>query len=81
MDPKLKLKKTKNPQPIDDKITKSNKENDQPMTLKLLNNIDDDTKNLCFVNASLQLLHSITEIRNYFKNLEYKLEYNMPVCM
>ena len=81
MDPKLKLKKRKNPQPLDDKMTKSNKENDQPMTLKLLNNIDDDTKNLCFVNAALQLLHSIPEIRNYFKYLEYNLEYDMPVCM
>ena len=41
--------------------------------LKLINNSDHrEEKNLCFVNASLQLLYSITEIRDFYKNEVYR---------
>ena len=69
--------------PFEDDGNDSKKGNDQSKTmpLKLLNNIDNDTRNLCFVNSAIQLLHNIPEIRNYFKYLEFNLEHNMPVCM
>ena len=39
-------------------------------------------KNLCFVNASLQLLYSIPDVRDFFNEKEYRLNYEerLPVC-
>ena len=83
MDLNSKLKKKQYHPPFEDDGNDSNMENypSKTIPLKLLNNIDNDTRNLCFVNSAIQLLHSIPEVRNYFKHLEYSLEYNMPVCM
>ena len=52
-------------------------------TLKLVNNTGLKTeRNLCYVNASLQLLFSLKEFRDFFKSYQYKLNYQekMPVC-
>ena len=83
MDLNSKLKKKQYHPPFEEDGNDSKKENYQCKTipLKLLNNIDNETRNLCFVNSAIQLLHSIHEIRNYFKYLEYNLEYDMLVCM
>ena len=41
--------------------------------LKLINNSGNrEEKNLCFVNTSLQLLYSIKEIRDLYKNKVYR---------
>ena len=41
--------------------------------LRLINNPGLDTeKNLCFVNAALQLLYSLPEVRDFFVHQEYK---------
>ena len=39
-------------------------------------------KNLCFVNASIQLLYSIPDVRDFFKKKEYRLDFpeRLPVC-
>ena len=43
--------------------------------LKLINNSGlREENNLCFVNTSLQLLYSIPEIRDFFKNKAYKTD-------
>ena len=57
-------------------------ERDQIVTLKLWNNIDRHSRNLCFVNSALQLLHHISEFRNYFKDLDITDSdlREMPVC-
>ena len=42
--------------------------------LKLVNNRkfkNEDTRNLCFVNATIQIVHSIPDLRNYFKTVDY----------
>ena len=36
--------------------------------LKLWNDIDRNSRNLCFVNAALQLLHNISEFKTYFQS-------------
>ena len=42
--------------------------------LKLINNTGHrEEKNLCFVNASLQLLHSIPEVREFFTHRVYRI--------
>jgi ubiquitin C-terminal hydrolase len=83
MDLNSRLKKRQYHPPFEDDGNDSNAGffPSKTIPLKLLNNIDNDTRNLCFVNSAIQLLHSIPEVRNYFKHLEYSLEYNMPVCM
>ena len=83
MDLNSRLKKKQYHPPFEDDGNDSNTGffPSETIPLKLLNNIDNDTRNLCFVNSAIQLLHSIPEVRNYFKHLEYSLEYNMPVCM
>ena len=44
--------------------------------LKLVNNTSYEAeKNLCFVNASLQLLYSIPGVRHFFQKKEYRLNY------
>ena len=50
--------------------------------LKLVNNIKNDktTWNLCFVNASIQTIHRITDLKDYFKSLVYEDSDNLPVC-
>ena len=51
--------------------------------LKLVNNTGyESEKNLCFVNASLQLLYSIPDVRDFFKDKEYRLNYKerLPLC-
>ena len=51
--------------------------------LKLVNNTGVEAeKNLCFVNATLQLLHSIPDVKVFFKQKEYRLNYieRLPVC-
>ena len=43
-------------------------------TIRLVNNIGKlSEQNICFVNVVVQLLHSISEIRNYFLHKEYAL--------
>ena len=43
--------------------------------LKLINNSGfSQEKNLCFVNTSLQLLYSIPEVRDFFKDKAYKTD-------
>ena len=43
--------------------------------LKLINNSEEQNeKNLCFVNASLQLLHSIEDFRDFFKSKAYRTD-------
>ena len=83
MDVNSNLKKKQYHPPFEDDGSDSNRENyiSKTLPLKLLNNIDNDTRNLCFVNSAIQLLHSIPEIRNYIKHLEYNLEFDLPVCM
>ena len=45
------------------------------VVLKLINNSGhSDEKNLCFVNASLQLLYAIPEVRNFFKDRAYRTD-------
>ena len=45
--------------------------------LKLINNSwDESTRNLCFVNTSLQLLYSLPEVRSFFVNQDYKINQN-----
>ena len=42
--------------------------------LKLVNNTGNrEEKNLCFVNASIQLLYSIPEVREFFTKREYRI--------
>ena len=42
--------------------------------LKLINNSwDESTRNLCFVNTSLQMLYSLPEVRSFFVNQHYKI--------
>ena len=42
--------------------------------LKLINNTwDESTRNLCFVNTSLQMLYSLPEVRSFFVNQHYKI--------
>ena len=51
--------------------------------LKLVNNTGYEAeKNLCFVNASIQLLHSIPDVKDFFKEKVYRLNYKerLPVC-
>ena len=50
--------------------------------LKLANNLrnDKDTWNLCFVNATVQTIYGITELRDYFKSLNYEDPVNLPIC-
>ena len=53
--------------------------------LKLVNNSwDESTRNLCFVNTSLQLLYSLPEVRTFFVNQEYKINQhesaNLKIC-
>ena len=51
--------------------------------LRLVNNTGYELdKNLCFVNTALQLLNSIQEFREFFKNQEYKNNVNgsFPIC-
>ena len=53
--------------------------------LKLVNNSwDESTRNLCFVNTSLQLLYSLPEVRSFFVNKEYKINQhesaNLKIC-
>ena len=50
--------------------------------LKLVNNVrnEKDTWNLCFVNATVQSLYGITEIRDYFKSMNSENPVNQPVC-
>ena len=50
--------------------------------LKLVNNIKNDktTWNLCFVNASIQTIHRITDLKDYFKSLVYEDSDNLPIC-
>ena len=50
--------------------------------LKLVNNVgnDKDTWNLCFVNATVQTIYAITELRDYFKSLNYEDPVNLPIC-
>ena len=44
--------------------------------LKLINNTGQrDEKNLCFVNTSLQLLYSISEVRDFFQEKVYRKNY------
>ena len=38
---------------------------DYDLSLNLLNNIDDTSRNLCFVNTSLQILYQNIDVRNY----------------
>lgn len=56
-----------------DKMEKS--KNQKKITaLKLVNNRtfnNEETRNLCFVNATIQILHSIPDIRTYFKTVDY----------
>ena len=56
-----------------DKMEKS--KNQKKITvLKLVNNRTfniEETRNLCFVNATIQILHSIPDIRTYFKTVDY----------
>ena len=50
--------------------------------LKLINNSEfREEKNLCFVNTSLQLLYSIKDVRDFFKDKVYKtnLAERLPV--
>ena len=43
-------------------------------TIRLVNNTGKlSEQNICFVNVVVQLLHSISEIRNYFLHKEYAL--------
>ena len=43
--------------------------------LKLINNSEfREEKNLCFVNTSLQLLYSIKDVRDFFKDKVYKTD-------
>ena len=45
------------------------------VVLKLINNSGhSEEKNLCFVNASLQLLYSIPDVRNFFKDRAYRTD-------
>ena len=50
--------------------------------LKLVNNVTNDknTWNLCFVNATVQTIYAITELRDYFKSLNYEDPVNLPIC-
>ena len=51
--------------------------------LKLVNNTGlKAEKNLCFVNATLQLLYSIPDVRIFFKKKEYRQNHaeGLPVC-
>ena len=83
---KLKKKKKYHP-PFDGHPDKLNIDNDKSKdtnmsVLKLINNTGLKTeRNLCYVNASLQLLHSIPDVRKFFKNKEYRLNYleHLPV--
>ena len=47
--------------------------------LQLVNNVgnDKDTWNLCFVNATVQTIYAITELRDYFKSLNYEDPVNL----
>ena len=51
--------------------------------LKLVNNTGlRSEKNLCFVNSTLQLLHSIPDVREFFKTKEYRKDHaeHLLVC-
>ena len=50
--------------------------------LKLANNVRNvkDTWNLCFVNATVQTINGITDLRDYFKSLSYEDLVNLPIC-
>ena len=48
-------------------------------TLKLWNDIDRNSQNLCFVNAALQLLHNISEFKTYFDGNKFDSKI-APVC-
>ena len=51
--------------------------------LRLVNNTGyESEKNLCFVNTALQLLYSIAEFRNLFKNDVFNINVNssLPIC-
>ena len=55
------------------------------LVLKLINNSwDESTKNLCFVNTSLQMLYSLPEVRSFFVNQHYKVNQdqsaNFKIC-
>ena len=43
-------------------------DNKYKSALKLWNDIDRNSRNLCFVNAALQLLHNIKEFKTYFQS-------------
>ena len=62
------------------KVVKSNQAllnlEDIMAVLKLINNTGQrDEKNLCFVNTSLQLLYSISEVRDFFQEKVYRKNY------
>ena len=50
--------------------------------LKLANNVRNvkDTWNLCFVNATVQTIYQITDLRDYFKSLNHEDLDNQPIC-
>ena len=55
------------------------------LVLKLINNSgEESTKNLCFVNTSLQMLYSLPEVRSFFVNQHYKVNQdqsaNFKIC-
>ena len=81
---KLKLKRKKFPPPFDDKRNKGTMEKFENSLLvpKFLNNRDENSKNLCFVNATLQLIFCNKDLKDYFDHLNLKENdrKNMPVC-
>ena len=81
---KLKLKRKKFPPPIDYKRTKATTENfeNRKLVPKFLNNRDESSKNLCYVNATLQLIFCNKDLKDYFEHLNLKKNdrKNMPIC-
>ena len=75
---KLRLKKKK----LSVEESQTEVQRNQIITLKLWNNIDRNSRNLCFVNSALQLLHHISEFRTYFQDLDVTDSdlRKMPVC-
>ena len=79
---KLKMKKSKKG-PSDENNKLEMDQDKCKSALKLWNNIDRNSRNLCFVNAALQQLHHIEEFKKYFQNCDgNKFDSKIaPVCI
>ena len=74
------MSKLRHPHPDENDIDKSYID-DKIEALKLVNNRkykNDDTRNLCFVNADIQIFYRIPDVKSYFEQTHF--DDSQPIC-